>query len=356
MPQKPIIHLCIPQLFKPLKLWNRDFRFKPKASELSLLLRQFESDKTESVQGLDASLFNVIGMAESEELPVAYYRFQTHNNHQPNAENTLLCADPIHLEVGMNDITLTEMITDLSEAEAQEMLDELNAHFEQDGLEFILGSNQHWYLALPQEEFVKTTPLSEVLRKNIANFQLRSATKNLIKNSAINWQVIQNEAQMILHASAVNQQREMTGLTTVNSVWLWGGGAVGKTKLNDTKNIEMIYCNESAKASAQMIAKAGNSNWQLLPEDLSKLPDFKAGKNLILFDQLFLPAIHDNLDQYQAVLSQLDHKIIKPLREAWQTGKIELFIDGCDGRVIRPLNVPAWKFWKYTPPLLHDVL
>jgi len=301
---------------------------------------------------LDASLFNAIGMAETEELPVAHYRYQTHNNRQPSAEKTLLCADPVHLEVGMNEITLTDVITDLSEAEAQEMLDDLNTHFEQDGLEFILGSNQHWYLAISNGESVTTTPLSEVLRKNIANFQPQSTTEN----SAINWQVIQNEAQMILHASAVNQQREMAGLTTINSLWFWGGGAVDKTKLNDTKNIAMVYCNESTKTSAKMIAKADNSNWQLLPDDLSKLPDFKAGKNLIIFDQLFLPAIHDNLDQYQAVLSQLDHNIIKPLREAWQAGKIELLIDGCDGNVIRPSKIASWIFWKNKPATLTDII
>jgi len=354
MSSKPIIHLCIPQLFQPLKLWNRDFRFEPKAPELSLLLRQFESDKTESVQGLDASLFKAIGMAEVEELPVAHYRFQTHNNNQPTAEKALLCADPIHLEVGMNDITLTEIITDLSEAEAQEMLDELNAHFEQDGLEFMLGSNQHWYLILPQEESVKTTPLSEVLRKNIASFQPRSTTETSAKSSAINWQVIQNEAQMILHASAVNQQREMVGLTTVNSLWFWGGGEVDKTIVVN-ESILSISCNESAKPNAQMIAKAANCDWQILSDDLSKLSNFKAGKSLIILDTLFNPAVHDHLDNYQKALTELDEKIIKPLREAWQAGKIDLLIDGCDGRVIHPLKVSAWKFWKHTPPLLHDV-
>ncbi len=355
IPSKPIIHLCIPQLFQPLKLWSRDFRFEPEAPELSLLLRQFTSDKTESVLGLDASLFNAIGMAESKELPVAYYRYQTHNNCQLSAEKTILCADPIHLEVGMNDITLTEIIPDLSEAEAQEILDELNAHFKQDGLEFILGSYQHWYLALsnkgPQEEPVKTTPLSEVLRKNIASFQPRSATKT----SAINWQVIQNEAQMILHASTVNQQREMAGLTTVNSLWFWGGGKV-ENEISD-KKLAHVFCSENAKSSGQTIAKAANCDWQTLPEDLGRfrLPDFKTGRNLIIFDQLFNPAVHDSLEQYQQELSKLNEGIIKVLRAAWQAGEIELLIDGCDGRVIQPLKVPAWKFWKHTPPLLHDV-
>ena len=348
MTQKPIIHLCIPQLFQPLKLWSRDFHFEPKAPELSQLLRQFDCEKTESTQGLDASLFNAIGMAKTEELPVAHYRYQIHNNSQPIAEKTLLCADPVHLEVGMNDITLTEIITDLSEAEAQEMLDELNAHFEQDGLEFILGSNQHWYLFLPESETLKTTPLSVILRKNIASFQPRSTTET----PAVNWQVIQNEAQMILHASTVNQQREMAGLTTVNSLCFWGGGKVDKTK-EANESVSDIFCNASAKSSAQMIAKAAHCDWAILSDDLSERSKFKAGKSLIILDTLFYPTVHDHLDNYQQALIELDEKIIKPLREAWRSGEIDLLIDGCDDNVLRPLKVPAWKFWKHTMKIIR---
>ena len=33
------------------------------------------------------------------------------------------------------------------------------------------------------------------------------------------------EAQMVLHASAVNERRESRGALPVNSLWLWGGGS-----------------------------------------------------------------------------------------------------------------------------------
>jgi len=353
MSDKPIIHLCILQLLQPLELWHRDFRFEAKAPQLSLLLRQFKSVENKAVQGLDASLFNAIGSTITAELPVAHYRFQTHENTPTIKEKLLLCADPIHLEVGMNDITLTEIITDLSKAEAQEMLDELNVHFKQDGLEFILGSNQHWYLLVPQNETLETTPLGEVLRKNVAKFQPHSNATN----PTINWQVIQNEAQMILHASAVNQQREMAGLTTANSLWFWGAGNPDSFETVDKgdENVNAVFCNQHSVISAQTIAKAAGCEWQILPDDLNKFPNFKAGKNIIILDQLYLPAVHDDLERYQQVLSALDEQIIKPLQTAWQAGQIELLIDGCDGNVIQPQKVSAWQFWKHTPPLLHGV-
>ena len=334
----PTVILCIPQLLQPLELWRKDFLFEPKAPELEQLLRQFDVIQNKPTQGLDASLFDVLGMTENQELPVAYYRYQTHEKLKP--QKALLCADPVHLEVGMNDITLTETISDLTSDEAEEILEDLNKHFKQDDLEFIQGSARQWYIILPQEESIETTPLSQVLRKNIAKYQPKSQARN--------WQVIQNESQMILHSCAVNQQREMAGLTTVNSLWFWGGGQPLQTK-HDVVN---IYCNKTAESSAELIAKAAGCQSSVLTNNL---PKFESGKTLIILDQLFFAAVHDNLDLYQQELSQLDEKIIKPLRKAWQAGEIELLIDGCDGRILKPIKLKAWKFWGKKPVSLSVI-
>ncbi len=342
---KPTVHLCIPQLLQPLVLWKNDFQFEVEAPELTLLLRQFTINKNTPTQGLDASLFNALGMEGGQELPVAYYRYQTHNNAPPN--KVLLCADPIHLEVGMNDITLTEKITDLTKDEAEEILKALNKHFQQDGLEFIYGSNEHWYIALAEDETIETTPPSEVLRKNIAKYQPRSTSK---KQQTINWQVIQNESQMILHGCAVNQQREMAGLPTVNSLWFWGGGQVLQS--NNSSDVVSVYYNGNSGISAKVIAKVANCDVHLLNDVFS---EFKIGKTLIILDPLFSPAVNDHLDLFQQELSKLDEQIIKPLRQEWQSGNIELLVDGCDGNILKPIKPKAWKFWGQKPALLSEV-
>jgi hypothetical protein len=345
---KSTVHLCIPQLFQPLALWKQDFNFEVEAPFLSQLLRQNNVIEKPTIQGLMASLFDVVGgdsFHQNQELPVAYYRYQIHDKSKPT--KTLLCADPIHLEVGMNDITLTEKITDLSEDEAGEMIQALNEHFKQDGLEFIQGSNQHWYVALPQKEKPPaTTPLGEVLRKNIAKFQPKSRNKQ----SPINWKVIQNEAQMILHSSSVNQQREMAGLPTANSLWFWGGGQA-LTSPNQS-DIVSVYSHQNAQTNAKMIAKAAGCEYATLPD---KLSTFKAGKTIIILDQLFDPAVHDYLDNFQQALSEIDEQIIKPLSDLWHVGKVDLCIDGCDGRVFQPKKLAAWKLWKNKPVSLAEL-
>jgi hypothetical protein len=346
---KAVVHLFIPQLFQPLELWKRDFKFEVEAPHLSQLLRQFDVDKNTPIQGLDANLFSAVGMMEGKhEAPVAHYRYQAQTN--KISEKALLCADPVHLEVGMNDITLTQAIDDLSIDEAKEMVDELNQHFKQDGLTFIVGSNQHWYIALPQiEDMPSTTPLDDVLRKNIAKFQPQSKDKN----PTMNWQVVQNESQMILHNCEVNQNRERAGLATVNSLWFWGGsqGGIGEKTKHD---IEILYASERGKIHAKMIAKAANCSERKLPVNIADV-EFTERKTMIILDQLFLPAVHDELDQFQTVLTALDEQIIKPLSYLWYAGKVDLCIDGCDGRFFQPKQFAAWKFWKNKPVFLSEL-
>ena len=345
---KPIVQLCIPQLFQSLPLWKNDFRFEVEAPELSFLLRQFKVVEDKSIQGLEASLFNAIGLEEGEELPMAHYRYQTHKD--SSLDQALLCADPIHLEVGMNDITMTDQIADLTQDEAEEMLSALNKHFKQDGLSFIYGSNKHWYIALPEKSLIKTTPLKEVLRKNIAKFQPRYIEEKKDQKGKMSWQIIQNESQMILHSCEVNQQREIAGLPTVNSLWFWGGGEALQAQNNS--NVVSVYCSENSANSAKMIANIANCDFHVLND---VFPKFKTGKTLLILDQLFSSAVHDNLDLFQQELSKLEVEIIKPLKEAWQRGEIELLIDGCDGKILWPTKPKLWQFRGRKPALLSEV-
>ena len=140
MQKKPVFHLFIPYLFDSLKAWHHDFLFEINASHLSTLLNQYIKINNKKCQSLDVAFFQTLN-SEIEELPVAYYRHQVQFGEKLTG---LICADPVFLEVGMNDVTLTDKITDLTDDEAKELLEILNNHFAQDGLQFVFGSNQSW--------------------------------------------------------------------------------------------------------------------------------------------------------------------------------------------------------------------
>lgn len=343
MQNKPVFHLFIPYLLQSLNTWHQDFLFEVKATHLSTLFTQFTKIRTNQSRSIDSSFFQTLS-PETEGLPVAYYRHQVQLNEKLKG---LICADPIYLEVGMNDVTLTHKITDLTDDEATELIEILNNHFAQDGLKFIFGSNQCWYVLFPENETVQSHDLDSVLLKNIADKLAHSVQRN--------WQVIQNETQMLLHSSEINQQREIAGLKPVNSLWFWGAGEPQVAQLEVAK----IYSTDEtlSKLRGELFARAANCELQTLPEDSTFLLDHldqKISTQILLLDQLFMPALENRLDDFQQELEHIDNNIIKPLLQAWQKNDINIVIDCCDGTVLKPQRVPACKFW-LKPKSLREI-
>lgn len=366
MQGKNVFHLFIPSLLQQLKSWQHDFSFEVDAPHLSELLTQYSHNKSVGSQSLDEAFFRTID-SKVAELPIAYYRYQAQAN---EVNNHLICADPIHLEAGMNDVTLTNKITDLSESEADELIQILNKHFSQDGLQFIYGSNQHWYLSYDasdnKEEAIHTHVLDSVLMQNIVG---KTATS--INPSKFNWQVIQNETQMLLHTSEVNQQREIAGLKTVNSLWFWGAGKPIHSSNISNFDVETIYSTTefSSRNRGELFAKATESQWRCLPEDLSQLiaqvstrlssqkaheSDSKPTTQVLILEQLFMPNLENNLEDFQRELTQIDNELFKPLLKAWKDNRIDVVVDCCDGNVLKPHPPAFWKFW-LQPKKLHEL-
>ena len=321
--------------------------------------------------GFDASLFASVGMTRRKQLPIAYYRYMTHKKSLQASESVrsvfdhsislnkkslkkrgggytsktytkmILCADPVHFEVGLNDITLTQQINDLTEEEAIQCIEALNQHFKQDGLEFIYGSQSQWYLVLRSKTKLDTTPLLEVLRKNIAHYF--PVSKNM------NWEVIQNEVQMILHMLPLNQKREITGLPTLNSLWFYGGGEPE----NYANTLNGVFSDNEEKGG--LLSVAAGCDCSSLPEYISSLFDMESGKYIVILDQLLIPAIYDDVQEYQKQLISLDD-YIEPIIKAWENDKIELVIDSCTGKLLKPIKIPRWQFWAKHSSSLTDIV
>ena len=353
----PSLHIIIPELFRPLVLWHKDFGFTPQASHLSALLAHYTLLQSTTKPGFDAALMASLGIVD-DELPIATYRIQTHTPIDSSTQSmplndvdqslkkvksrggvfintskagfiTLLCADPVHLEVGINDISMTDRITDLNIEQARDLVSVLNAHFKQDGIRFMVGDAQHWYVSLPQEETVTTTPLGEVLRKNIVHCLPHSTERN--------WQTLLNEAQMLLHTHPINQQREQHGQPTINSLWFWGGGK--PTPPQTTIN----HILSSSPEKAQLLAIAAACDWQTMHQsfDMESYLAGMSGHHVLILDQLLHPAIMDNPDEFQAALTVLDKRFFAPIKQAFSQGKVELILDGADGRRL-VLQKPKW--------------
>jgi len=131
-----------------------------------------------------------------------------------------LRADPVHLQADMNSAVLrAHQELRLDENEAMQLIDTINEHLRQDNLQLVMGQPHHWYLSLAESPDLQTSPLPTLLFQDINPHLPRGG-------EAADWRRLMNELQMLLYDHPVNQQREAEGKLTVNSLWLWGGGAL----------------------------------------------------------------------------------------------------------------------------------
>jgi hypothetical protein len=131
-----------------------------------------------------------------------------------------LCVDPVHLLADRDQLYLSayrELA--LSQAEADELVAELNKIYVEDGWLFIAISPQRWLLRLPQPLAISTTPTEQALGQSVGAVLPRG-------EGAMAWQRVMTEVQMVLHASPVNERRSEQGARAVNGLWFWGGGTL----------------------------------------------------------------------------------------------------------------------------------
>lgn len=130
-----------------------------------------------------------------------------------------LRADPVHLRIDRGMAALVApAVLNVTRAEADALLATLQAHFREDGLEFLAPAPQRWYVRVPEGAVPATTPLAEALASPVNRSLPDRAAGN------VNWPAVLTETQMLLATHDVNLAREGEGRPTINSVWFWGGG------------------------------------------------------------------------------------------------------------------------------------
>ncbi len=166
-----------------------------------------------------------------------------------------LCADPVHLGINGDAVTLDATASaDLAPEDAQSLIANLNAHFAADDMRVSLVTSGEWLLETPRPIAATTTSLPRVHGRSIETHLPQGRDARLLKR-------VGNEAQMVLHEAAVNLAREARGQLPINGLWLWGGGegcAVAAT--NPAMN---LY---SDAAHVRGMAMAAGAQVQRLPE------------------------------------------------------------------------------------------
>lgn len=260
----------------------------------------------------------------------------------PSWDHSGFCmhADPVHLRPDRDLLRLFDAThLAISQAEADALTAELNAHFAADGLRFTAPTASRWYLHCEQPPTLRTQPLERVIGQPIDGLLPTG-------DDAARWAQLMNEAQMMLFQSPVNQRREGSGRPPVNGLWTWGGGLWGI--LADVAPSDRLpTCLQARSPLALGLAAAAG----VTAESPDAAWETHAGSHLVVLEQ-FQDALLDRDDQaWSAAVEALDHWLA-PAVDALRAGRLEeIIIDACDGRRWSLRRTDLRRFWRRSRPL-----
>ena len=156
------------------------------------------------------------------------------SNQVVNPAEVIACLQPVHLHatrdhlilMGQNQINLTA-------EESAQLLKVALPYLEEDFQGSILFHNQHyWFIPAGRFASLASHSVDQAHGRNIDWWMPRDTHDEGIAKC---WRKLQNEIQMLWHISPVNEEREQSGLPSINSIWISGIG-----KLNDIHTPEIL--------------------------------------------------------------------------------------------------------------------
>ncbi len=243
------------------------------------------------------------------------------------AHSHVMYVDPIHLQADMDHAILFDReALQLDRSESDALVQELHTHFTQDALQIITDEAAHWYLISEQPIQIDTVPVSDVIARNV-NFFLPTG------EHASHWKHFLNEAQMLLHMSEVNQQRELAGKLPANSVWLWGEGS-----LPDTLEQRYQHFVSDSRLLAGLARLGGSEYAPLSSSDSFTLSD---GDTLVCDTRCMSAACYSDVTQWREQLTRVIEETIVPVMRsaAGKAARVSLY--DCAGRMY-VLQKPSW--------------
>jgi len=253
-------------------------------------------------------------------------------------------ADPVHLRVDRDRLTLVPgAALEVSGEEAAALCEALNRHFSPE-LRFHPPHPRRWCARLGTAKGPDSAPTLEVAGEDVSA-HLPSG------EDASRWHALLNEIQMVLHAAPVNEARERRGEPPVNSVWLWGPGAL-------PSGVRARWRSVSADDPVALgLARLAGVAQRRLAVDfqawMAQAPE--GGCHLIVLEQLREPHALGDAQSYAARLQALEARWFAPLLAALRRGRIGMITihvpDGTQARSCETIRGDLRRFWRRARPL-----
>ena len=252
-----------------------------------------------------------------------------------------LRADPVHLRAERDRLVLFDtQAVPLRQEEAERLAAEVGEAYSADGWLLKAPRPGRWYLKPPGVPRIRTTPLPQVVGKDIHPHLPQG-------KDGMAWHTVLNEVQILLHTAAVNTEREGRGELPINSLWFWGGG-----QLPSMAAVEWVQVHSEEPVSLALArlcevpsgaCPPGFSDWQRAAQH--------AGAHLVVFDQARAAVQYGDRDHWRAFVERFEREWMAPLLRALKARELRNVTLYADGRAFRLDAAHLRRWWRRRRPL-----
>ena len=275
---------------------------------------------------------------QGEDLPIAALSRLNDDNQFP--EGCWLRADPVHAVADRDSLILFDHNRfSLNQHDALALAADINKLLETHDLKLEVPVPHRWYVKIPDSYNLITTPIGNVIGKNILPFMP-------IGDNADQFIKLMNEIQMVLHNSDINQKREQEKMLPINSIWFWGSGSLP----------EMIKRKWSFVVSDEPVAKGlatiSATHFKQLPEHFDHIDKEQTDCNGLIVINEFEKFMHYNeYDDWKKILSRYEDNWFLPLLSYLKSKQLDQLEIKTDSMLVSLNNLSRYKFWKQTKHL-----
>jgi len=247
---------------------------------------------------------------------------------------TWAVAQPVHLATAIDHLRLAPphllaMVPD----EARELLATVNGHLAGTGLTFALGAPDAWSLHCADALDCITFEPEQVVGQNIRDFMPDGRDGPAVRR-------LMNEIQMLLHEHPVNERRARQGSPAINSLWLWGFGAVSPFAQADLPDL--------TTDDAWLAGMWRLHGQQAEPVDLDAVrADAVSARSLVALTQPPARSPEESLER-------IDSTVLESLRAAIAHGRVRSLEVFTGSGVQRLDERSRWRFWRRPAPLAQE--
>jgi len=312
-------------------------------NELALMLSRGQG----SVSAYDfvSSLFNQFEITRQpdQDWPVAALTALTDldEGRADVVSSSLFRADPVHLKADRDRVVMFgNRHLNVTLDESNQLAQEFNQLFAEDGVKLLTPKPTRWYLAINQSPRITTTELSLTIGQDIHPLLPQG-------EDGLYWHRLLNEAQMLFHTSRVNQRREAQGLPMINSVWLWGGGRLPAAKALSWQG---VWSNESLAGALASYHSIETGSAPASAEDWLEQVD--GGDHLVVLDGVTDVVQFEDIGRWRDFIEAVSQEWIAPLITALKEGTVEqVTLETGQGERYRLTAKQLRRWWRRAKPI-----